>query len=940
MRISLPPPRAASRSVRSLPSLIALSLLSLAACSSDDGGAGGTVTPTPDAGEAPDLTPYTIAPTSCAFTCPASTTTPCAEADAGYACPSLAPWASIPHDDGCGAWDGKYPAATPSACTVSDPTGEAVKSAGPDPADKTTTILPDGRRIHAAGVEWLFDEAELDAGMPQSVIAVPGTSLLLVVDVGYGPHSVRAIDASKIGTGKPVTSYVKFAAETLNSGVAFVAPDLVLLATDDGYVQALKLDTATGKLTRDDARRIMLPASQDDTGKPGNYYVGGLAVSPDGKRLVVSSMLDARVLSFDLSGAGYGRSLGSADVGSLANFACGFDPSDATGRFAYVTLGAKRLVAEVDVSGAPALVRTFETDKNPQAIAFLDARWMVVANDFGDTLTLIDRVAGTSTAIPVDVDVSLHGFEPTSIAYDAPRKRLYASLAGLNAVGAWDVDLAAAPPKITPAGHIPTSWWPSDVAVLDGGALAITTMRGHGNGALVTQYSVGNGEAMQGVRGGIQRVAAPTSADLAGGETAVRGAFDVGARDGAPRVTCPHGENDFAVPGTNTEGPSKKIDHVFFVVRENKTFDAVLGDMPGLDGDATLTMKKTPAEMDGLWANFRTLVRTFATGDNYYTSAELSVQGHTWTTFGRTSDFTERTWAVTGYTRSAYKSQIQPQGTSDVGSPEEGSLFDWTIGNGISTDILGEGEGLPKAKMASHNAIDTRYPGGFVQSIGKADVEKACYVAGRARVGCDLGQFIYMTLPNDHTQGVSPGQPSPEAMVAVNDEATGILVDAISHSPLWKSSLIIVTEDDPANGGDHVDHHRTPVVVVSPWVRRGHVSRTHMDVSSIHKLLAHVYGIPYPNAIVAGAALPLDLFASTPDYTPFDHIPRPWPLSCGVDATLAERTLSASWDFDDVDEQPGLEAQLWRWMRGEQLQTLTPRMQAEVDARVRWRDVR
>jgi hypothetical protein len=158
-----------------------------------------------------------------------------------------------------------------------------------------------------------------------------------------------------------------------------------------------------------------------------------------------------------------------------------------------------------------------------------------------------------------------------------------------------------------------------------------------------------------------------------------------------------------------------------------------------------------------------------------------------------------------------------------------------------------------------------------------------------------------------------------------------MLLDAISHSPLWKSSLVVVTEDDPADGGDHVENHRTPVLFVSPWVKHGYVSKTHIDVSSLHKIFAHVFGIPYPNDLVARAALPLDLFSSTPDYTPFTYQPRQWPLSCGHQPTLAERQLRASWgDMDDVDEQPGLDAQVRRYMRGEPATTVTPAMEAQI----------
>ncbi len=204
------------------------------------------------------------------------------------------------------------------------------------------------------------------------------------------------------------------------------------------------------------------------------------------------------------------------------------------------------------------------------------------------------------------------------------------------------------------------------------------------------------------------------------------------------------------------------------------------------------------------------------------------------------------------------------------------------------------------------------------------------------RVFCDLGNFVYALLPNDHTEGVSATTPSPEAMVAVNDEATGIFLDAVSHSPFWKSSLVIVTEDDPADGGDHVENHRTPVLFVSPWVKHGYVSRQHIDVSSLHKIFAHVFGIPYPNAIVASAALPLDLFTSTPDYTPFTYTPRAWPLSCGTQPTEAERQLQASWgSVDDVDEQPGLGGQVWRAMRGSQATTVTPAMEAQIQQAAR-----
>jgi hypothetical protein len=267
-----------------------------------------------------------------------------------------------------------------------------------------------------------------------------------------------------------------------------------------------------------------------------------------------------------------------------------------------------------------------------------------------------------------------------------------------------------------------------------------------------------------------------------------------------------------------------------------------------------------------------------------------------------------------------------------VGRPPEGSLFEWLIANQIPLDILGEADGVPAPVAGQKSPLDGHYPG-VIQAITAIDLPKACYAAGRVRVACDVGRFVYQTLPNDHTVGVSPDNPTPEVMCAVNDEATGIMLDAISHSPFWKSSIVIITEDDPSSGGEHVDGHRTPLVIVSPWVKRGYVSKTHIDVASLHKMYAHLFGKPYLNRQVAAAMLPFDIFTSTPDYTPFTYTPRAWPLACGANGgpvPPGEAELTKMWDFTHEDRQPGLAAQVARAMRGGMIEELTPEMRARA----------
>ena len=876
------------------------------------GGAGGTPDPR-------DPYEFAVPPRSCAYDCPPDG---CAEQTTPYACPNLLPWGEIPHEDVCQTWDGTF--ATPPAgqCAATEPAGDAIKYAGPDPDDPAVLVLPGGRRLTPAGADHDFTDPR---SMTSAGALVAGTDLVLTVDTGYGDHIVRVVDPAVIGQGDPVVSKVLFPApEALNEGIAFSPPDRVFVATAQGRVQALALDTATGQLTRDDARSVSLPPSGD-----GDFYASGVAVSADGTRLFVSGVDDRRLFVVDVTdgGASYGAVLGSVDLGAAETFGVHVDPSDPGSQRVYVTMWAGAAVEEVDVSdpAAPSVSRTFAVGRNPQGVAFLDARWMVVSNDLGDTLSVVDRISGAVTSMPVDAGRDLKGLEPSSLFYDAPRARLYATQAGLNAVAAYDVDAAADPPSILPAGRLPAQWWPSGVVALADGSVVVTSLIGRGTGPRSPdqEYEL--------LHGGIQRVPSPSAADLVAGEAVVASSTRVAARAGYPAIECPPGADDFPIPATNTGAPSPAIDHVIVIVRENKTFDSLFGDFPGVRGDPAGTLLPA-SQMDGIWTNVRDLARTFAMSDNFYTSAVISTQGHLWTTHGRTDDYNEREWPVTGYGRSL-RSDADSGGVTEVGRPEEGSMFEWLGKNAVPYDLLGEIVGVPDTLPEGYNPIDGHYPGGLVQSIGYPDVEKACYVAGRARVLCDLRNVVYMTLPNDHTRGVSPDVPSPETMFATNDEATGMLVDAISHGPLWPRSLVIVLEDDPAQGGESVDYHRTILVMASPWLRRGYTSHANIDISSVHKLIAHIFAIPYPNALVEDAALPLDMFTSTPDMTPFEYTPRSLPLGCGVSATSAERRLTDSWDLDEVDEQPGLGAQLDRWLSGAQLAELPPDLAAEIAAR-------
>lgn len=859
----------------------------------------------------PDPTPVDVGtvdaimgnlPASCAFDC-----SECNEPAQPFACPTLKPWATLPHAAECGGWSGTYPSVTPGKCSVSDATGEAARKAGALPSGGV--VLPDGHRIMPEGREVLLnepasgDDPTLSGGFPTNILAIPGTRLALLSDGGIQDNALRLIDIDDLaGNAPPVKAAVPFPRPaSLYYGMEWLPPGAALASGGgDGMIYAFDVDTAAGTLARAPSRDIALGGD----GKY-NWYSGAIAATKDGTRLVVAPAdRGEEILIFSLAAADYGTKLASIPAsGAGSIFDLRLDPFDASGAIFYASdQGQKRLIEIDGVKGA--ITRTVPLEKNPAQIAFLDATYMVVAEADADSIALIDRAQGAVAArVPVFEKDSPRGFSPSALSYDPVQKRLFAALASVSAVEVYNV-AAGAPPTITPAGRVPTGWWPTAVLSDTDGALIIVNGKGHGGGTDGAQYPWSQGPITDRMRGSVQHVPAAALGSLSAMTAVVDQNRDLGGSPGRPEVTCPEGADDFPIPIDNKSGPSKQIKHVIFLVRENKTYDAIFGDRADLgDGDPTLIMASDVELQDNIWKNARAIAEQFTNFDNFYTDAEQSLQGHTWTAYGRINDYMERAWlTVWGRGSRAITTPL-----TALASPEEGSIFTWLATNGVDYDNMGEIVG------GGPNPTDSGYPGIlYAQSL--PDTDKSCYMAGRARITCDLKPFTYAVQPNDHTFGGQAGVAAPEVMIAVNDEATGMLLDGLSHSPYWADSLLIVTEDDPQDGGDHIDLHRSILLMASPWIRRGYVSHGHYDVASIYKLVAHIYGIPYNNEQMRNALLPLDAFTSTPDYTPYTYSPRTVDAPCNPEKS-AEAKEAEQWDFEDIDDQPGLSQQIMAMLR-------------------------
>lgn len=835
-------------------------------------------------------------PPSCSFACGAE----CDEPATPYACPALGSWSSFPHAAACGCFRGVPPEAVVGACTATEPAGEALRKTGE--IAPSTWVLPNGHRIEPAGVYAPLDESDLQGTFPLSLTPLPGTSLMLSSDGGVLDNALRLLDVTAlVGGQSPSVAHVAFPRPAaLYHGVVWLAPDTALASGgDDGMVYAFTVDPAGLSLARDEARDIDLGGPTSQSYGDARWYAGPMAATGDATRLLVGPSTAAqRIQIRSLESASWGESVGQFVISSKSVFEIALDPFDPAGTTFYATLWDGNELVELDADTAE-VTRELPLGKNPEGMAFLGAELMVVASADVDRLTLMDRI---TWQVRGEVDLrepgDPYGLGPSDLAFDAVRNRLYATLSAVNAVAVFDVSLSGGDGILTPLGRIPTAWWPTAVEVQDDGSLVILAGKGTGPGADEGHYTWTEGPIKRLLHGGVQYVDVPQPAGLADWTSTAEQGRRLAVTEGYPEVRCPDETYDFPVPSSPEQGPSEAIEHVIFIVRENKTFDAVFGDLPGVDGDPELVM--APGQMDAIWPNSRALAQAFVNFDNFYTDAAQSLQGHIWTAFGTTTDFIERTW-LSSWGRST---RDPLAGIAPVGKPEEGSLFDALDRAGVTYANMGEPVGI------GEGGLDPSFPG-FVTTIGYPDVEKSCYLAARARATCDLPAVTYVVLPNDHTFGGQAGAAHPGVMIAVNDEATGAVVDALSHSPLWPRSLVIVTEDDPQDGADHVDAHRTPLFMASPWVKRGYVSHGHYDMASVHKLILAIVGVPYPNEQIAQAPLPLDAFTSTPDYTPFDYLPRTFDEPCNPPHTKAA-AAAEGWDFDEVDDQPGIAYWLWR----------------------------
>jgi len=611
-------------------------------------------------------------------------------------------------------------------------------------------------------------------------------------------------------------------------------------------------------------------------------------------------------------------------------------------------VAASGTVARVDLA-AMRVTDTLEVGVHPTALAWDGVRarlYVALGND--DAVAVVDTTGRTVVA-RIDIRPfgrDIRGTAPTALALTPDGTRLYVACGGINAVAV----IATATQSI--AGLIPTAWYPDSLALSpDGRLLAVGALLGVGSGwrrPATPSFSLGLPDParryVHAARGSVSVMPVPADRDLANYTLAVAennrlplvAPGGLGAR--LDRASRPRTATPSAVP--LAAGDPSLIEHVVYVIKENRTYDQVFGDLPQGNGDPSLVLFG-----EDVTPNQHRLAREFVLLDNLYATGGNSGDGHQWVTQADESDYAMwpgyqgRSYPFDGADPLAYAQggfiwdaarqmkktvriygEFMPSQPDAPSSARAGLLEEWTKG----ADFSNRWKPTPRVQgMVDFVAPD--YP---AYSTAIPDVIRADLFVRDLRAWEQAGtmpNLVMVQLPSNHTYGTTPSLSTPQAMVADNDLALGRIVDALSHSRFWPRMAILVVEDDAQDGVDHVDGHRTVALAVSPYARRRHVDSTFYSHPSILKTIEMMLGLP-PLSIFDRIANDMRAsFSDEPDLTPYTAVvPRQSlhdrnPAASALKGAAREAALaSARMRFDVPDAAPTdrLNRILWHTVRG------------------------
>jgi DNA-binding beta-propeller fold protein YncE len=710
--------------------------------------------------------------------------------------------------------------------------------------------------------------------MPSGIVLSRDGSRIMSIDAGYGPKALRVLDTSNWNLVRTVPLRGAFGAPLRDAGDDGVWVDV----PGPFQEQVAHINTETGAFHR----HVSLPIP---------FYPVAIARAPSGM-LAVAGDVGNRVAFIEPKDE---RIVGMVDVGEHPAAVC----FSADGRTLYVADRAEMYLDVIDVR-AQKLRGRIRVGLHPIGIA-TDGRRLFVADSDDDDVAVIDMAQGRTVQrvrVPFARD-GITGALPNSIL--ASGDRLYVTCGGANAIAVFHIGAE----RVTALGAIPAGWYPTGVAV-DAARGLIYIENGKGEGShtnpgynyLDARHPAGY-IALQLV-GSIRRQPIPSDDDLETGLATVR---DLAEHE--------------PIPPSPIIRPNGPIKHVIYVIKENRSYDQVLGDEPTADGDPSLVLfgrAVTP--------NQHAIAERFGIFDRFFVDGHVSPDGHNWSTAAIANDYTEKMWPQVFSGRRPY---FDIKDGARAARPHSGYLWDDAVRHGVSLRNYGEyaaeGSSAPTPVAVNDDILRPRTDRLFATvDFDIPDMDR--FAEWKREFDLfeqkhTLPQLEIVYFARDHTEATKPGSVTPQGMVADNDQAVGNLVDAVTHSADWKSTAIFVLEDDAQSGPDHVDEQRSTFYLASPYAAGG-VSHAHYTTASVLRTIEILLGLPPMTPYDAGAAPLSGAFRNTLDLRSFTALP----LQVRVDernSPLAYRAGdSAQMNFSIADNVPDgkMNDILWHAVKG------------------------
>jgi len=782
--------------------------------------------------------------------------------------------------------------------------------------DGKGALLPNGWKITPAG-----QQVQLPGDMVMKIIVSPDGKTVFANTAGWHDHSVNVVDSQtgkveeSVNVGKVWTGMAMNPA----TGAIFVSgggtPTQQFLAAaktrglTQEMIEALRLPVL--RLQRDNGKLALRPSLAINGLEEKDRFVAGVTYAADGSLYVVNTQNDT---VYGLSGADFKTQV-AAKVG-YRPYAAALAPN---GKQLAVSNWGDESVSLLDAKTLKETARV-KVGSHPNDLAFAKDGRLFVANAGSNSVSVI-RGGRLVETIKTSFDPkALVGSTPAALAITNDGKRLYVANADNNDIAVVDI---ANPRESVVLGFIPTTWYPSAVAVSpDGKKLFVGAGKGgllnlNGNFPAETEYKVSSPDPKKPydyvgstLTGAISIIDAPDKARLA--------AYTAQVKSNFPN---PEANVDKSQADRVTKEVFPKIKHVLYIIRENRTYDQVFGDLGKGNGDPDLVLFG-----EDVTPNAHKLARETVILDNLYCNGEVSQDGHQWSNAAYATDFTQKAWV------NSYSRRGQPEADERLTSSPAGYLWDNCKKHGKTYRSYGEfasfrstPESEPrfvgdpdlkdhvsvewlKLKMGPSRQRDTKLAEVFIKELQEAEAKGEWW------------DFMVMSLGEDHTDGLSAGRFTPTACVASNDLALGMMIEAITKSKFWSETAIFIIEDDAQNGPDHVDARRTVGFVYSPYVKRGGgVDSTMYTTVSLVRTMELILGLPPMTQYDALATPMYNVFTLTPTLTAYMHVPAKVDLLARNPMTGegAQRSARLDWsDYDraDFDE---LNRILWKALKGD-----------------------